>query len=109
MPRRKRNHRITIQSLVASQDGTTGIITETWAMFAVVSADVRPSSVREFVAAGISDSKVSAAIEIDYLDGIKPSMRILHGAHVYNVEGVLPDPNSGIEWLTLPVSEVQNG
>lgn len=106
---RNRQHRITIQSLVTSQDSTTGNIVESWEVFGVVWASFRPSSVREFVAAGIAQSKITAAFEIDYLAGIKPSMRILHGAGVWNIEGVLPDFESGIEYITLPVSEITSG
>ena len=102
-------HRVTIQSLSPSQDGTTGEITETWVTFATVWAWVRPASVREFVAAGIQESKITGAITIRYLAGVKQSMRVLHGERIYNVLGVLPDARSGVEWLTLPVSEVTYG
>ena len=32
-------------------------------------------------------------------------MRVVHGGKVYNIHGVLPDMRSGLEYLTLPVSE----
>ena len=32
-------------------------------------------------------------------------MRILHRGKIYNIEGVLPDDESGLQWLTLPYSE----
>ena len=48
-------------------------------------------------------------IKIPYLAGVKPSMRIVDGAGVYNVEGVLPDPKSGKEFLTLPASQIVTG
>ena len=102
-------HRVEIQSLVPVQDATTGVVTETWETFATVWADVRPASVREFIAAGIAESKVTGKVMIRYRPDVKPSMRIVHGAQVLNIEGVLPDPESGVEWLTLPVSEVQSG
>jgi SPP1 family predicted phage head-tail adaptor len=102
-------HRITIQSLVNSQDETTGIMTSTYETFAVVYAEVHPLSAREFIAANMAQSNVTARITIRYLAGIKPSMRILHGDSVFNIEGVLADPRSGIEYLTLPVSEVVYG
>ena len=103
------SHQVQIQSLVSVQDPNTGIITNAWTTFATVWAEVRPLSSREFIAAAASQSKVSATMKIRYLAGIKPSMRVLDGANVYNVEGVLPDPQSGREWITLPCSEVLSG
>lgn len=40
-----------------------------------------------------------------YRDGLLPTMRILYRNKVYSIHGVLPDPDSGLEYLTLPVSE----
>lgn len=105
----KLNHEVTIQSLVPSQDAVTGAITEVWENFAIVWANIRPSSAREFIAAAISNSKVIAVVTIRYRPGMKPSMRILHRNHTYQIEGVLGDQKSGLEYLTLPVSEVQDG
>ena len=103
------NHRIEIHELVSAQDGTTGNITEQWTLFAELWANVRPSSIREFVAAGAEQSKVTIGVTIRYLAGIKPSMRIRHGEKLYNIEGVLADNQSGQEWITLPCSEVIDG
>jgi SPP1 family predicted phage head-tail adaptor len=70
---------------------------------------VRPASVREFVAAGSEQTKVTTSVKIRYIAGIVPSMRIRHGDRLYAIEGVLPDPVSGREYLTLPCSEVIDG
>jgi SPP1 family predicted phage head-tail adaptor len=102
-------HQVILQSLVPVQNETTGIITDTWVTFATGWAEFHPASVREFVAAGIVQSKIMGAFVIRYRAGVKASMRILHGAGIYNVEGVLADPKRGTEYLTLPVSEVLNG
>ena len=103
-------HRITIQSMAETMDQNTGIITTAWAPFATdVPADVHPLSAREFVAAAASQSKVTATIKIRYLAGLKASMRAVQGEKTWNIEGVLPDPKSGKEYLTLPVSEVSGG
>jgi head-tail adaptor len=100
---------MTIQRLVPSQDATTGVITDTWATFATEWARYRPSTLREFVAAGISASKVIGAVEMHQLDGVLPSMRIVDGDHTYQIEGVLADERSGWDRLTLPVSEIVGG
>ena len=103
------NHRVTIQSLESVQDETTGNITEEWTEFAEVWANIRPATVREFIDAGAEQTSFVVSVQIRYVPGILPSMRILHEDHVYNIEGVLPDPHSGREWLTLPCSEVIEG
>jgi SPP1 family predicted phage head-tail adaptor len=105
----KLSHSVQIQSLVSAQDAGTGIITESWDTFATVWAEVRPLSAREFIAAAASQSKVTATVKIRYLADIKPSMRVVDGADIYQVEGVLPDPKSGREYLTLPVSQILTG
>lgn len=105
----KLRHRVTIQTRGQTQDETTGVISDSYTTFATVWAEVRPASVREFIAAGIEGSKVTVAVKIRYLAGVKTSMQIIHGDNTYNIEGVLPDPDSGIEWLTLPCSEVTGG
>lgn len=103
-------HFVTIEELVPVQDAGTGVITEDWVVFqANVPAEVHPSSVREFVAADAEQSKATGWVRIRYVAGVKQSMRILHGDQVFNILGVLPDPKSGREYLTLPVSEVQSG
>lgn len=102
-------HRITIKTRVDTKDGTTGAVAVTWTEFATVMAEIVPLSAREFNQAAQMQSNLAARITIRYLGGVLPSMRIEHGSTVYNIEGVLPDPKSGREWLTLPVSVVVNG
>ena len=79
------------------------------AYHATVWAHIQPLSAREFLQASAVNSEVVARVQIRYLAGVMPSMRLVHGTHVYNIKGVLPDPVSGLEYLTLPVSEVVNG
>lgn len=103
-------HRITIQLLQSTQNDSNGNFDDSWMAFAVDwPADVHPLSGREFLAAGAEQSEVVARITIRYLDGVKKAMRVLHGAQVFNIHAVLPDPKSGREYLTLMVSEVGEG
>jgi SPP1 family predicted phage head-tail adaptor len=97
-------HRVTIQQPVSAQNPTTGAETVTWQYFAQVWASVEPVSVREFVAAKSGQSEVMARIVIRYRSGIDATMRILFRGAVYNIEGVLADAKSGLEYITLPVS-----
>lgn len=102
-------HRITIQRPISSQDLETGQVTTNWIAVAKnVAAAVEPVSVREFVAAQAMQSQVTARIVIRYRPGLTAQMRILHGAKIYNPAGFLSDTDSGLEYLTIPVTEGTN-
>lgn len=100
----KLRHRVTIQAPGMTQDPNTGEMLTGWADWATVQASVEPLSAREFIAAQAAQSEVTARIVIRYRDGVLPTMRILHRGLIYNIQGVLPDADSGREYITLPVS-----
>lgn len=105
----KLRHRIVIEAKTVTQD-TFGDLTETWATFATVWAAIEPLSVRDFIASSQVQAGVSARITIRALSGLLPSMRISYRSKVYNIAGILPDKDSGLEYVTLAVSEgVNNG
>lgn len=101
-------HRVLIQNPVESQDPVSGALITTWVDLATVFAEVAPSSAREFVAAQAIDSEVTARITIRHRAGVTDKSRIVHRGQVYNVHGVLADPVSGLEYLTLPCGEGVN-
>lgn len=106
-------HRVKIQYLETLMDsaGNTqddnGELLQEWMELGVVWAAIEPLSAREFVSAQAEQSKVVAKIIIRHRNDIDPSMRIYHQAQdkYYNIEGILTDKDSGLEYLTLPVSE----
>lgn len=101
-------HRIEFQEKVKSQDPETGEIVYTWATVAgldSVPAAIEPLSVKEFMAAQANQSEIVARMTIRARDGLKPTMRIVHRGLYYNPAGFLPDPDSGLEYMTIPVSE----
>lgn len=100
-------HRVVIQSPVSTQDQDTGEAIITWSNLDTVWAEIAPISAREFVASDREDSKVTTRITIRYRDDIDASMRLYHASKdfYYNIEGVLSDKESGLEYLTLPCSE----
>lgn len=100
-------HRIVIQKPVETQDSNTGAITTTWEDVATVWAEISALSVKEIIAAQAEDSKMTGRITIRYRSDIDHSYRLYHAAKnmIYNVEGILADKESGLEYLTLPVSE----
>lgn len=95
-------HLVTIEERATIQNEETGAISTEWIGFAEVWAKIEPLSAREFMNAQAMQSQITTRITVRYLDGLKPSMRIIHGDRVYDIKGVLGDPVSGREYLTLP-------
>lgn len=107
----KLRHRIIIQDNQQLQDQLTGEPIDNWVTIAdKVPAEIAPLSGHEFIGAQSEQSEITAHITIRYRQGVKAKMRILHKERIYNIQAVLNDNKSGIEYLTLPVSEgVNNG
>src|SRR5690606_36164045 len=100
-------HRVTLQERQLTQDSYGSPVTE-WVDVATLWAAVEPLSAREFIAAQAQQSQVTARIRIRYRPGVNGQMRILHRGKFYNIAGVLADKESGLEYLTLPVTEGVN-
>lgn len=100
-------HRLQFQSLLRYLD-TAGDTVESWVTDFECWGSVEPLSVREFVASQAVQSQVTARVVIRYRTGVVPTQRILFRGKVYNIAGALPDKVSGLEFLTIPVSEGVN-
>ena len=88
----------------------TGDIAGAWIDVDWLYARVVPLSAREFLQSSSIQSEVTARIIVRYRDDIRPSDRIIFRGKIFNIHGVLPDNNTGLEYLTIPVSEgVNNG
>ncbi|GAB3282599.1 phage head closure protein [Larkinella harenae] len=99
-------HRITIQRPVYEQDLNTGAMNPViWQEVAKVYAAIEPLSTRDFIAAQAEQSKIIARIIIRYREGITADMRALHNGKIYVFSAPLADKDSGLEYLTIPVSE----
>lgn len=98
-------HRISIQKPKNTQDPATGNIVTRWIDVATdVPAAIEPLSVREFIASQQMQSEISTRIVIRFREGLTADMRILHKTQIYNPQGWLPDPDSGLEYLTATCS-----
>jgi len=105
----KLRHRITIQRPSFVQDPVTGEMVKTWVdVWVRVPSDVDPVSVTQFVAAAAPQNKVTARVVIRYRAGVDGTMRILHRGKIYDIQGALPDTQSGLDYLTMPCSEGVN-
>jgi len=101
-------HWIELQSHTLIQDPITGDITEVWTTQASVWAEVAPLSGREFIAANAVQSEVRARITLRYRDDVDSDWRISFRGKIYNIEAILPDLWSGLDYMTLPCSEGLN-
>ncbi|MFK3708178.1 phage head closure protein [Klebsiella sp. NPDC088457] len=110
----KLRHRVVPQKFISVQDPQTGEIVKNWVNLVQFTddngiwAEVYPLSAREFTAAQATQNEITTRITIRRRDDITAKCRILYRGKIYNVEGVLPDPVSGLEYLTLPCSEGVN-
>lgn len=100
-------HFVTLYALVVTKDPDTGEDAEAYTVFAAdVPAEVAPLSAREFISAQAAQSQLTTKIVMRFRDGLQPTMRIAHRNDIYDVAGVLPDPVSGEEYVTLMCTQV---
>jgi SPP1 family predicted phage head-tail adaptor len=96
----KLRHRIDIQQYVEVQD-SDGARDHTWVtVHNDLPAEIAPLSGRQFIAAAQQQEPVTTRITVRYQSDITELMRVVHGADVYNIRAVLPDPSLR-RWLTL--------
>jgi SPP1 family predicted phage head-tail adaptor len=104
----KYRHRIDLDAPGGAQDPETGEVTVGWTPFAAsVPAEVVPLSGREFIQSDAGQHEVTARVEIRYMPGVVPEMRMRFDGDVYQIAAVLPDPTAR-KHLTLMVSRGTN-
>lgn len=102
----KLHHRIEIQRPEEVQDPNTGAVDLVWTTYATQrAAHYYPLRVRERLAAAAVHSEQTGEFRVRYDAGITADMRVIHRGRAYGILGVMPDPDSGLEYMTLAVSE----
>jgi len=101
----KLRHFVQVQRPNRTQNPITGAMETNWTLVVQVYAEIVPLSVREFIAAAAEQSEVSARITIRHRTDVDATMRIVYRGRAYQILGSLEDPVSGLEYLTLAVSE----
>ena len=91
------------------QDESTGTVAQVWSEVATVWAAIEPLSAREFIQSQATQSQITARIIIRFRDGLNAAMRLVHVRRnmadvIYNPHGFFADKDSGLEYLTIPVS-----
>lgn len=102
-------HRISLQQRAQIQDLESGEMINGWLDWPKPGAKhwarIEPLSARELIAAQAARSQITGRIVMRHREGVLPTMRAVYRGKVYSIHGVLPDTKSGLEYLTLPVSE----
>lgn len=84
------NCRVQIQKNSGTQNNL-GEFASDWVTVATVWADIRYLNGKEYLASQLETNKASVSIRIRWRNDIEPTMRILSGNLLYNIEAVLPD------------------
>lgn len=104
----KLRHRIVIEAKSDPlQDAASGEVTAEWVPVVQGTwAEIRPMSVREFLAAQAVRSRCDTMIVIRARTGVDATMRVrkLPDGPIYAIAGVLPDAKYGTEYMTLACS-----
>ena len=87
------------------QDPSTGETARQWLQVATVWAAIEPLSVREFITSQSMQSQVTARATIRYRADVDATCRLIHRGKFYNIAGVLADKESGLEYMTLPLTQ----
>ena len=103
----KLRHRVVIQRQQETRDMNSGAVNVVWVDVATVWAAIEPISAREFIASDVESSRINTRITVRYRNDLVAKMRLYHASKnmYYDIEGVLADKDSGLEYLTLPCSE----
>jgi len=102
----KLRQRVLLQRAQLSQDAQSGAAITQWQDAGEQWASIEPLSARDFIAAQSAQNQISARAVMRYRADIKAGMRLLHSGAIYQIEGVLPDKQSGQEYLTLLLKTV---
>jgi SPP1 family predicted phage head-tail adaptor len=95
-------HRVIVEELITGLD-SDGEKTEDWlpVLDRPISAEIKPLSGRELIAANGAQSKVATRITVRWRDDFNATQRVRHRDTVYSIEAVVPDMVSGVRWATL--------
>jgi SPP1 family predicted phage head-tail adaptor len=95
------------------QDPNSGEVLRDWVLVDEVWAAIEPLSTREFIQSQALQSSVTARIVIRHRDDVDAACRLVHVRLnrpdvIYNPAGILADPDSGLEYITMPCSQGVN-
>lgn len=102
-------HRVTIQHFEEVQDQETGRITNQWTEFTKLWGKLEGLSTKDQLQAQAVNSSMTARLKIRYSSKsalINSTMRVLFRGKYWKIDGdPVADNESGLEWLTINLSE----
>jgi SPP1 family predicted phage head-tail adaptor len=90
-------NQVTIQTPTETRSGTSGQVVKSWATLATVWAGIEPLSGRELIAAGAEQSEHDIRIVCRYLPDLTTRCRVLFGARIFQILGVINRNERGAE------------
>jgi len=102
----KYRHRVTIQTFTEARNGF-GEVVRTWGVYKVKWALVTPMNGNERVYAEQIMAGMTHTIDVPYISGITPGMRVTWNGRTFNIESVTNSGERNIS-LVLICSEIIN-
>jgi SPP1 family predicted phage head-tail adaptor len=84
----KLRHRITIEESTETQDAD-GSVTENWSAFAAAQGSIEPISGREYFSAQTTRADLTHRVNLRYVAGIMPKMRVRFGSRIFDILSVI--------------------
>lgn len=81
-------HLIDIEEVTETRT-TSGAVTEVWAVFKNVRAEIIPVSGKEYFAAQTTNAQNTTKFNIRYVEGINTKMRIVHKTRIYDIHSII--------------------
>lgn len=106
LPAGRLRHRVSLYAFTQGRTPSGGVTEEWTASASDIAAEFTPLSAREFIAAQAGQSQIVARVRIRFRPGVVPTMRLSFRGAMYDIKGVLPDNESGLEYLTLTCSQL---
>lgn len=102
----KLRHRIRFETPALMQDGENGEMVPGWSLVREkVPAAYEALSARDVFAAQTANSEATGRFVIRHWPGLLATMRIIHRGLIYSIQGQpIPDPDSGLEYVTIMVT-----
>lgn len=102
----KLRHRVMIQEYKEILDQYKTPIDEGWQDVATVWAAVEPIQGKEYIQLQNTQSEITTRIRMRYFAGVKPSMRVIYGDRVFNIQSVIDFEERHIEMQLMCIEKV---
>jgi len=104
----KLRHRLKLLAPIETQNASTGEVVLTWYELATVWGSFEPYSTKDMLAAASVQDSTSARAVLRYRDDVLSHMRVFFRGKYYEIVGApLPDAESGLEYMTLMLKDIE--